>query len=790
MKFNLNKLFPFLSIQKKLIIAFSLLSFVPLSVIGVIGIYINLNSMYNNALDNLDHDVSMVNERTRNFLSKIHLDVQNLKYSPILQQYIEDISRENKNIIQQSQETVEKQFLTFAQMNKIYYQIRFCNSYGDEKFLIQYQKSGFQIMPDDQLDRGSYLHYFLITDSLQRNNITFVPTELKGEKNSLIPVISFATRIYNKKEDFTGIFIMDVFAKDFFKILERDSHLDFRRKTAIVSNEGYYVYHSDKKKDWNRLLAYRDSENLYEDYPIHYAEAILSGNTGIISKEFHEIVAYAPLFTAQMSWGSSYYLVESIERKFIFSQVRQFAVIFISLLLVFLSVSIFLSYLATRQLAAPIRKLTEEAKIISKGNYSHRLRIETNDEIEQLANQFNQMAIVIKEREELLEEHQKTLEKMVFGRTQELNNEKEKLQAILDNVPSAFILLDCDFLIKSTSAALGNISEYGDSDFIGKRCFEVFGKKDFCSDCPSKLSLKSGKMSSIVKERKKIDGRNQYLEHTSIPLRENGKITSILEIVTDITERKRIEEQAIRTEKLSATGEMAAVIAHEIRNSLTSQKLILQFLNESPNIKSKEKDSINVAVASVFEMEDIVTQLLNFARPNPMKFLKMDLNQIVDESLTFVKHQFDNRHIKLEVNKDTSLPLISIDPEHLRAAFVNILLNAHDATNENGKIRITTEIKKMSEAISDYLAEQQTVVSLRKNQEVISISFEDNGSGISKKNINLVFDPFFTTKTNGTGLGLPMAKRVFLEHGGLIIVKSHVGKGTIFNIFLPYGGRA
>jgi PAS domain S-box-containing protein len=790
MKFNLNKLFPFLSIRKKLIIAFSLLSFIPLSVIGVIGIYINLTSMHNNALDNLDHDISMVNERARNFLSKVHLDIQNLNYSPILQKYIEDLSRENKNRIQQSREFVESQFLTFAKMNKIYYQIRFCNSYGDEKFLIQYQKSDYQIMPKDQLGLGSYQYYFLITNSLQNGKITFVPTELKGTNNSLIPVISFATRIYNQKGEFTGIFVMDVFAKDFFKILERDSHLDLQRKTAIISQEGYYVYHSEKKKDWNRLLAYRDSENLYEDYPIHYAKAILSGSRGIISKGYNEIAAYAPLFTAQMAWGSSYYLVESIEKKAIFGQVRQFAMIVISLFLLFLFMSILFGYLATNHFAVPIKKLQDGAKIISKGNYSHRLKIETNDEIEQLANQFNQMAIVIKEREELLEEHQKTLEEKVQGRTQELHNEKEKLQAILDNVPSAFILLDRDFKIKTTSAALRNISEYGSDDFIGKACYEVFGKEDFCTDCSSKLSLKSGKMSSVVKKRIKNDGGSQYLEHTSIPLSENGKITSLLEIVTDITERKRIEEQAIRTEKLSATGEMAAVIAHEIRNSLTSQKLILQFLKESQSIKSKEKDSINVAIASVLEMEDVVTQLLSFARPNPMKFFKLDLNQIVDDSINFVKHQLDNRNIKLELNKDNSLPLISIDPEHLRAAFVNILLNAQDASNENGNIRITTRFTKMSETISDYLAELQMEITLRKNQEVISISFEDNGSGISKKNMNLIFDPFFTSKTNGTGLGLPLAKRVILEHGGLIIVKSHVDKGTIFNIFLPYGGVA
>lgn len=788
MKFNLNKLFPFLSIRKKLIIAFSLLSFVPLCVIGSIGIYINLNSMYNNALDNLGHDISMVNERAHNFLSKVHLDIQSLNYSPTFQQYIGDLSRENKNRIQGYSGSAEEQFLTFAKMNKIYYQIRFCNKYGEEKLLIQFQNSDYQVMPKDKLGLSSYQYYFLITDSLQSGEITFVPTELRSANNSLIPVISFANRIYNQKGDFSGVFVVDVFAKDFFKILEKESHIDLQRKTAIISQEGYYVYHSEKKKDWNRLLAYRDSENLYEDYPIHYAKAILSGKSGIISKGYDEIVAYNPLFTEQMAWGSSYYLMESIEKNAIFGQVRQFAVIVISLFLLFLFVSILFGYLATNQLAVPIRKLQDGAKIISKGNYSHRLKIETNDEIEQLANQFNEMAIVIKEREELLEEHQKTLEEKVYGRTQELHNEKEKLQAILDNVPSAFILLDRDFQIKTTSAALRNISEYGNDDFIGKACFEVFGREDFCTDCPSKLSLKSGKMSSVVKKRKNNDGGSQYLEHTSIPLRENGKITSILEIVTDITERKRIEQQAIRTEKLSATGEMAAVIAHEMRNSLTSQKLILQFLMESKSIKSKEKDSINVAIASVFEMEDVVTQLLSFSRPNPMKFYKFDLNQIIDDSINFVRHQFDNQHIKLQVNKDNSLPVISIDPEHLRAAFVNILLNAYDATNENGKIRITTEFTQMSETISDYLAEKQTEVTLRKNQKVISVSFEDNGSGISKKNLNLIFDPFFTSKTNGTGLGLPMAKRVILEHGGLIIVKSHVDKGTIFNIFLPYGG--
>lgn len=772
-----------------MIIAFSLLSFVPLILIGSIGLYINITSMYDNALNNLAHDVSMLKERARNFLSRVHLDIQNLKYSPVFQNYIEDLSYGNKNNIRHSYDAVIKHFYSFANMNKIYYQIRFCNQWGDEKFRIQHQNSGFRIIPEEELGQGSYLHYFLISDSLQNGTITFVPTELKGENNQLIPVISFAARSYSMNREFEGIFVVDVFAKEFFKILEMDSHFELRSEIAIISHEGYYVYHSEKKKDWNRLLAYRDSENLHEDYPNHYSKAILSGNTGIISRGHDKIVAYAPLFLAQMPWGSSYYFFESVDTKSIIGQVRHFALIFISLLLLFLAISISLGYVATGQLAIPIRKLQEGAKIISNGDYSHRLRIETNDEIEELSNQFNQMAGIIKEREELLEEHQKKLEDMVFVRTQELNNEKEKLQAILDNVPSAFILLDCDFKIKTTSAALGNFSEYKNNDFIGKRCYEVFGEIDFCNDCSAKLALKSGKMSSLVKEKRLSNGESQFLEHISIPLQENGLIISILEIVTDITERKRIEEQIIRTEKLSATGEMAAVIAHEIRNSLTSVKLILQFLNESKKLNSKEKESINIATVSVFEMEDVVTQLLNFARPSPAKFSESDLYQIIDESIAFIRHQLDSRQIKLEINKDAILPIISMDPEHLRAAFINILLNAFDATSNKGLIRISTEFKKMSECISDYFGEQRTTVHLDKNQSVICVSFEDNGCGISEENIDHIFDPFFTTKTNGTGLGMPMTKRVINEHGGIIKVDSEVGKGSDFKVYLPCGAE-
>jgi PAS domain S-box-containing protein len=780
MKINLNKLFPFLSIRKKMIIAFSLLSFVPLIIIGMVGIYINVNSMYKTAMVNLEHNVIMFKEKARNFLLNVHLDIQLMSDSPIFRQYLKDF---DDNRVQGTSELLTEQLLTFAKKKKIYYQLRFCDRYGDERFLIQQRNSDF-IISEDPVSQRSYVHYFILTESLQKGQIYFAPNELKDDNFRLIPVISFANRIYDQKGDFAGIFVADVFSKDFFNVLEEISYQGPVGKIAIISQDGFYIYYSEKKKNWNRLLANRDGENLFRDYPDHYEKAILSGDSGVISAGHNEIIAYSPLFKAQLPWSNSYYIFQSIAKNLIFSQVTNFAVILIGLLLLFIIISISLGFLATIQFANPIRELKKGAEIISQGNYSHRLKIETNDEIEQLADQFNQMANALNEREKLLEEHQKQLEGTVATRTKDLKDEKEKLQAIIDNVPSAFILLDRNFKIKTASSALAALSNYKIEDALVQPCYTVFGEKEFCHNCPSKSASKTGKMASIVKEKKLSNGETRYLEHMSIPIRQNGSITSILEIVTDITERKLMEKQTIRAEKLSAMGEMAAVIAHENRNSLTSLKLILQFLNESNEIQSTAKNSIEIALSSVSEMEGVITQLLNFARPKPSKIVMLDINQIIRESIAFIQHQIDRLSVQLVEEFEDNLPPILHDQDHMKAAFVNILINAIQATPENGHLKVITESCNLPDSLSDFSGDHRTTVKLFKGQRVIQVRFEDNGFGIDEENLDRIFEPFFTTKVAGTGLGLPMAKRVINEQGGLILVESQVGKGSVFKVIL------
>jgi PAS domain S-box-containing protein len=793
MNFNLNKLFPFLSIRKKLIIAFSMLSFIPLLVIGIIGVYNNYKSMKDIALENLIHDLSILEEKAGNFLSNVNLDIQFLSDSPIFKKYIKSMNENNSEEIQRLYDLLVEEFLIFAKTKEVYYQLHFIDKNRSERFRIQNLESGLQIIPIDHFESGHYSYYFFLTESIPQNQIAFVPVELINKNKRKIPAISYALRIYDQENEFAGIFIADIFAKDLLKILEDASPSDKYKEIAIVSNEGHYLYHSTKKNDWNKLLATRESENLFKDYPVDLAEVILSGKTGIISNSHNKIAAYTPLFTAQFPGGNSYFAFKSVDKAYLLGPVRNFAGILIGLLIIFLGISILFGYLATSQLAGPIRKLQSGAEIIAQGNYLHRLQIETNDEIEQLAHQFNLMADAINEREKLLEGHQKQLEEMVLSRTQELKSEKEKLQAILDNVPSGFLLLDENCQILSASAAIKNICGLDNKKVLGKKCFEIFPNNSFCKNCPIQGDKKLAEISTFIETEINPHGEQIYIEHISIPLKLNGHHQSFLEILTDISERKKIEENLLKTEKFAATGEMAAVIAHEMRNSLTSVKMILQLQRES-KISKDDLSSLEVAIRSIYHMEEIVNNLLRFARPTPFEFNIENINQVIEESLLFVQPQFEKKKIIIRKKLQANLQDFYLDISHMKETFINIFLNSLQAIQYKGEIIIHSSLFRLPKTIEDYAYSKDNhggaegrgyKIIIKERTTAVRIDIKDNGIGIPKNNLTKIFDPFFTTKLDGTGLGLAMAKRIINQHGGIIQVESESNEGTTFSIILP-----
>ncbi len=186
-------------------------------------------------------------------------------------------------------------------------------------------------------------------------------------------------------------------------------------------------------------------------------------------------------------------------------------------------------------------------------------------------------------------------------------------------------------------------------------------------------------------------------------MKEDGQLTSILEIITDVTRRQKFEEHAVRTERLMAVGEMSAFIAHEIRNALTSIKMILQLQRESANSRRMDRKSLEVALDSIYHLEGVVTGLLNFARPRPFVFRQASLNAVVSTAVAFVRPHFSSKRISLQQKLDPVLPTMTLDVTHLREALVNFLLNAIQALDGRGEISVRTSTKTLRETLREFL---------------------------------------------------------------------------------------
>ncbi|MBI4547148.1 MAG: PAS domain S-box protein [Ignavibacteriae bacterium] len=810
-RFLIDKLLPWLSIRSKLIIAFVGLSIIPLLLVGLHSIFSNVNMMEKIALENLTHDVHTIREHTANFLSSIESDLHVLRHSSLLERFITVLERtssdQNKSLLQQ----LQSEILAFARTKEIYYQIRIVDSDGDELIRIEALDvtdtgTTFRVVRANELRHGCESFYFLLIDRLTRDQITFATSELVDKPNRRIPVMSFAIPLIGSK-DRVGILIANVFAKNLFRAIEAKRHLEVQGKVVLVNSDGHYLYHSEKKKDWNRLLASREEDNLQHDYPVSTVNAILSGNEGTLAEGVDEIVSYGPLFSTTSSgkvtpgFAMPFFVFESVPKGFVLGPVRSFALTFSSFLGVFLIVAIGLGLLATRQFTKPIAELHHGAEIISKGNYGHRLHVETHDEIEKLAGQFNAMASSLESHEKEIQQHRTKLEEMVRKRTYELNEEKTKLQAILDHVPSAIVLLDKDFQIRSASAAFSTITGRRFEDVKGKDCRAVFFKGGFCRECVCRRAMASRKIESHIDQTCDDKSGERFVEHIAIPMNENGDLDSILEIITDVTERKRFEKNLVQTERLAAAGEMSAIIAHEFRNSLTSIKMILQLHNESENLNRSERKSLDVALNSIEQMENIVAELLNFARPKPMEFQVKSLNNIIVESLVFAQPQISKQNIAVKKMLDSELPPFLIDESHMKEAIMNVLINAAHAVNNDGRklnrseIQVLTKRECLRKTLRDFgMTDSKRMddsnlygaeIVLRKGTDCAVVEINDNGCGIERQTLSRIFDPFFTTKTNGTGLGLPMVKRTVNAHGGIVAVSSTLGKGTTVKFYLP-----
>jgi PAS domain S-box-containing protein len=315
-----------------------------------------------------------------------------------------------------------------------------------------------------------------------------------------------------------------------------------------------------------------------------------------------------------------------------------------------------------------------------------------------------------------------------------------------------------------------NISGYTKEELIGKNPNVLSsGKqtKEFWKRVWAKI-LNGEQWVGQIQNRRK----NGELFHTELVISpiidENKKVIGFLGAHRDITEQKMLEQQLLRAQKMETFGTLAAGIAHEVGNPLTSISSLVQILQRSTGDEFI-KEKLELVKNQINRITKIIRELVDFSRPSPHIVQDVDINTVVKEALNIVQYGKKVRSIKFNSKLSDNLPRVAVVSDQLVQVFLNILMNAVDACEgKPGTISVSTQL----------------------NGDLIEITMSDTGSGIAEENVQKIFDPFFTTKEagRGTGLGLWVSLGIIKSFGGDIHVESELGRGTTFIVTLPTKG--
>jgi signal transduction histidine kinase len=231
---------------------------------------------------------------------------------------------------------------------------------------------------------------------------------------------------------------------------------------------------------------------------------------------------------------------------------------------------------------------------------------------------------------------------------------------------------------------------------------------------------------------------------------------------------KKSKSYIRRADRLASLGTLTAGLAHEIRNPLVAIKTLTQLLPERVDDEEFRSHFLNIAAGEVERISHLVNELLDFARPSAPKLEFEDVNGILDGMILLVSTESKKKNIQIEKQYAPNLPSIKVDREQIKQVFLNVLLNAIEATPGRGKITVRTR-------------------SILKpgGEPYLQVEFKDTGCGIPQEYLEEIFNPFYTTKTTGSGLGLSISNQIVRDHKGYIDVESQKDKGTSFFINLP-----
>ncbi|MBW2064050.1 MAG: PAS domain-containing protein [Deltaproteobacteria bacterium] len=334
---------------------------------------------------------------------------------------------------------------------------------------------------------------------------------------------------------------------------------------------------------------------------------------------------------------------------------------------------------------------------------------------------------------------------------------------VVENMPIGLVATDADGRIASCNHEAEALLRKPAADILGKKAGEVLPSQftDLLADVERDRGIIQREMEISLGDSKRIP-----LDVSVSPLEsEDGLALGNIILFRDLTEIRALKREVETSQRLASLGRLAAGVAHEIRNPLSSIKGFATYFKERYKDNPEDRNTAQIMVQEVERLNRVIGELLEFARPVKMKKKRILLQTLIRHSLKMVERQAQEKGVRVEMDLADDVKEIFLDPDRINQVLLNLYLNAFDAMERGGLLRVR--------------------LSGDENAGMAAISVSDTGKGISKQDLAHVFDPYFTTKQSGTGLGLAIVHRIIESHGGEVKVESQMEMGTTVRIFLP-----
>jgi PAS domain S-box-containing protein len=424
-----------------------------------------------------------------------------------------------------------------------------------------------------------------------------------------------------------------------------------------------------------------------------------------------------------------------------------------------------------RRISRPVQQLAEGAAALTRGEWNQRIESPTEDEIGKLATAFNHMVAELAQQRLALEDANAELRRGF----EELTDLKSYTDNILASLTTGIVTVDLEGRVVTLNPAAELMTGFFAGEVRGRYCTEVFAHTPDLAELLMETLATRAAVPGLTVTLRRRNGRTVPVELAAAPLRGGeGKELGVIGVFRDLTRVRQLEDRLRRSDRLAAIGELAAGLAHEIKNPLTS---LLTFSRHLPrrfeDAEFRQKFQ-SVVPRELERINTIVERLLELARPARLAFKPLRVPALLERVLELYGERLEAQGVRIVRDWRRDVPVLWADQEALYRALVNLVANALDAMPRGGMLTLRVG-----------LSDADTLAGARSGARRLAIEVEDSGTGIAPTDLDRVFNPFFSTKEGGTGLGLALTQKIVEDHGGSIDVRSTLGSGALFRIVLP-----